>query len=180
MCPIPISGIKHYADADVTYKDYVIPKGTVLLANTSSIHYDPERYDEPHTYKPERYLNHAKYSSEYAAQSDLYKRDHFSFGGGRRVCPGTRLAENTLNIAIANILWAFEIRPRIEMLNASLHTLQFASPCICMRCESRVGESSATLSPTTFCIKVHGRRLVISALSVAFHAPASGFGGYML
>ncbi|MDI1485605.1 MAG: hypothetical protein OHK93_000743 [Ramalina farinacea] len=114
LCPTPIWGIKHYADADVTYKDYVIPKGTVLLANTSFIHHDPERYDEPYTYKPERYLNHPKYSSEYAAQSDPYKRDHFSFGGGRRVCPGTRLAENTLNIAIANILWAFEIRPPIE------------------------------------------------------------------
>jgi len=113
MCPTPIWGIKHYADADVTYKDYIIPKGTVLLANTSFMHYDPERYDEPFTFRPERYLDHPKYSSEYAAQSDPYKRDHFAFGGGRRVCPGTRLAENTLNIAVANMLWAFEIRPPI-------------------------------------------------------------------
>ena len=42
--PTPLWGIKHYADADVTYKDCIIPKGTVLLANTSFIHYDPERY----------------------------------------------------------------------------------------------------------------------------------------
>ena len=113
MCPTPVWGIKHYADADVTYKDYVIPKGSVLLANTSFMHYDPERYEEPFEFRPERYLNHLKYSSEYAAQSDPYKRDHFAFGGGRRVCPGTRLAENTLNIALANMLWAFEIRPPI-------------------------------------------------------------------
>lgn len=113
LCPTPIWGIKHYADADVTYKDYTIPKGTVLLANTSFIHYDPERYDEPFAFRPERYLNHSKYSSEYAAQSDPYKRDHFAFGAGRRICPGARLAENSLNIALANILWAFNIRPPI-------------------------------------------------------------------
>lgn len=113
LCPTPIFGIKHYADADVTYKDYTIPKGTVLLANTSFIHYDPDRYEEPFEFRPERYLNHPKHSAEYAAQSDPYKRDHFSFGGGRRICPGTRLAENTLDISIANILWAFEIRPPI-------------------------------------------------------------------
>lgn len=109
--PTPIWGIRHYSDADVVYKDYMIPKGTVLLANTSFIHYDPERYDEPYEFRPERYLNHPKFSAEYAAQSDPYKRDHFSFGAGRRICPGTRLAENTLHIALANILWAFEIRP---------------------------------------------------------------------
>jgi hypothetical protein len=27
------------------------------------------------------------------------------------VCPGAKLAENTLNIALMNILWAFEIKP---------------------------------------------------------------------
>ena len=109
--PTPIWGIKHYTDADVTYKDYVIPKGTVVLANTSFMHYDPSRYDAPDDFRPDRYLNHPSYSAEYAAQSDPDKRDHFTFGAGRRICPGTRLAENTLHIALANILWAFEIRP---------------------------------------------------------------------
>lgn len=30
---------------------------------------------------------------------------------GRRICPASRLAENSLNIAVASILWAFEIKP---------------------------------------------------------------------
>ncbi|KAF2996164.1 hypothetical protein E8E14_002497 [Neopestalotiopsis sp. 37M] len=113
MHPTPFWGIKHYADADVVYKDYVIPKGTVLLGNTSFIHYDPARYEEPHDFRPERYLDFPKYSSEYANQSDPYARDHFTFGMGRRICPGARLAENSLNIALANIIWAFEIRPPV-------------------------------------------------------------------
>lgn len=113
MHPTPFWGIKHYADADVVYKDYVIPKGTVLLGNTSFIHYDPARYEEPFDFRPERYLGHPKYSSEYANQSDPYARDHFTFGVGRRICPGARLAENSLNIALANIIWAFEVRPPV-------------------------------------------------------------------
>ncbi|KAK0637052.1 putative O-methylsterigmatocystin oxidoreductase [Bombardia bombarda] len=111
MHPTPFWGIKHYADVDATYKDYVIPKGTILLGNTPFIHYDPSRYDEPFVFKPERYLGFLKYSAEYANQGDPYQRDHFTFGVGRRICPGSRLAENSLDIAVANILWAFEVRP---------------------------------------------------------------------
>ncbi|KAI5855058.1 putative O-methylsterigmatocystin oxidoreductase [Durotheca rogersii] len=111
MHPTPFWGIKHYTDADVVYKDYVIPKGTILLGNTSFIHYDPDRYDEPFVFRPERYLGFPKYSSEYANQGDPYQRDHFTFGMGRRICPGARLAENSLDLALANIVWAFEVRP---------------------------------------------------------------------
>jgi Cytochrome P450 len=40
---------------------------------------------------------------------DPRKRDHFSFGAGRRICPGAGLAENSLFITLARILWAFNI-----------------------------------------------------------------------
>lgn len=109
--PVLAPGIRHFTDADVVYKEHIIPKGTILLANTAFLHYDPERFEEPFEFMPERYLEHNLYSSEYAAMSDPYKRDHFTFSTGRRTCPGARLAENSLDIALANMLWAFEIRP---------------------------------------------------------------------
>lgn len=111
MNPILAPGIRHYADNDVVYKGHVIPQGTVLIANTAFLHYNPERFENPFEFMPERYLDHALYSSEYAAMSDPNKRDHFTFSTGRRTCPGARLAENSLDIALAGILWAFEIRP---------------------------------------------------------------------
>ncbi|KAK4122073.1 putative O-methylsterigmatocystin oxidoreductase [Parathielavia appendiculata] len=114
MNPILSPGIRHYADQDVVYKGHVIPKGTVLVANTAFLHYDPQRFENPFEFVPERYLGHSLYSSEYAAMSDPYKRDHFTFSTGRRTCPGARLAENSLNIALAGILWAFEIRPPLD------------------------------------------------------------------
>jgi cytochrome P450 len=117
LCPVPTWGIKHFADADIVYKQHVIPKGTILLGNTAAIHYDPARYDEPFAFKPERYLDHTQYSDEYAKMGDPYKRDHFTFGVGRRICPGSRLAENTLDMALANLLWAYEIRPPVVLVN---------------------------------------------------------------
>ncbi len=112
--PILSPGIRHYADEDVVYKGHVIPKGTVLVANTAFLHFDERRFENPFQFVPERYLGHGLYSSEYAAMSDPYKRDHFTFSTGRRTCPGARLAENSLIIALAGILWAFEIRPPLN------------------------------------------------------------------
>ncbi|KAL2135470.1 hypothetical protein VTI74DRAFT_8329 [Chaetomium olivicolor] len=37
-------------------------------------------------------------------------RDHFTFGAGRRNCPGLQFAHNSLFINIARIIWAFDIR----------------------------------------------------------------------
>jgi hypothetical protein len=117
LFPVPIWGLKHYTDNDVYYKDHIIPKGTVILGNTSAIHYDPIRYEEPFAFRPERYLLHDKHSGEYAAMSDPYKRDHFTFGVGRRICPGSRLAENTLDLTLANLLWAYEVRPPLVFID---------------------------------------------------------------
>ncbi|KAH7319574.1 putative O-methylsterigmatocystin oxidoreductase [Stachybotrys elegans] len=111
LCPVPTWALKHYTDAEVTYKNHRIPRGTVLLANTSFLHWDPSRYDEPHEYRPERFLHHDKSSAEYAVAADARERDHFTFGGGRRICPAIRMAETTLRITVASMLWAFTIRP---------------------------------------------------------------------
>jgi cytochrome P450 len=46
--------------------------------------------------------------------SDINLRDHWSFGAGRRVCAGYNLAENSLLILTARLLWAFDVRPAID------------------------------------------------------------------
>lgn len=112
MNPIVVPGVRHFAAADVVYKQHVIPKGTVLLVNTAFLHNDPRRYPEPAEFKPERFLDGGGGSAD--NNSDLHKRDHFAFSTGRRTCPGAQMAENSLSIALAGILWAFEIRPPLQ------------------------------------------------------------------
>ena len=38
-------------------------------------------------------------------------RDHFTFGAGRRICPGSRFAENALLLDLASMVWTFEVKP---------------------------------------------------------------------
>lgn len=109
LCPAPPWILRHFTDQDVAYQSFVIPKGTAIVGNTAAIHFDPVRYPDPFQFKPDRYLNHTKRAAEYAALADPHARDHFTFGAGRRICPGSRFAENTL--ALANMVWAFEIKP---------------------------------------------------------------------
>jgi cytochrome P450 len=75
----------------------VLPKGTILFANTWSIHRTGE-YANPDEFIPERFLD-----SEYgiAAEStedekEGMRRPLYGFGAGRRACSGQRLAENSL------------------------------------------------------------------------------------
>lgn len=107
-------GSPHYTTSDITYKGILIPKNTVVSINQYALHFDPARYEQPEAFIPDRYLNHPLKAGAYAVHPDPYARDHFDFGAGRRACPGLHLAENSLFITIAMIIWAFEILPPLE------------------------------------------------------------------
>lgn len=107
--PATNMGIPHFTTASVTYKDFFIPAGTVVAVQQYGISLDPVRYPDPHAFKPERYLGHPLKAGAYTG-GDPNKRDHFAFGAGRRICPGIHLSEASLFIALARILWAFEIK----------------------------------------------------------------------
>ncbi|KAL5322043.1 hypothetical protein ACEPPN_010011 [Leptodophora sp. 'Broadleaf-Isolate-01'] len=113
--PVTNIGTPHYTTADVTYKDFYIPKGTIVCIHTYALHMDASRYEAPYEFRPERYLNHPLKAGAYASHPDPYARDHFAFGGGRRICPGMHLAENSLFITLAKILWAFKIEPGLNV-----------------------------------------------------------------
>lgn len=109
--PVTTIGSPHYTTADVTYKGFFIPKNTVVSLSQYAIHYDPERWKDPEEFDPSRYLSYPLTAGAYAAAADADERDQFNFGAGRRICPGMHLAENSMFITLAKILWAFEIRP---------------------------------------------------------------------
>jgi cytochrome P450 len=108
--PVTNMGTPHYTTADTYYKGYVIPKGSVVAIQQYPIHYDSHLFPDPEQFKPERYLSHPHKSGIYAASPNPH-RDHWAFGAGRRICSGMHLAENSLFITIAKILWAFDIVP---------------------------------------------------------------------
>ncbi|KAJ7912131.1 cytochrome P450 [Mycena leptocephala] len=97
----------HYSTADFTYNGMFIPKDTVVLLNCWTIHHNEERYPDAFTFNPNRYMGDDLSSSASSKQADPTKRDHWTFGAGRRICPGFVLAERELWLAISGLLWAY-------------------------------------------------------------------------
>ena len=95
--PVAAGGIPHMLTQDDTYEGYLLPKGTMLFANAWAIHRDEAEYDRPEEFLPDRYLNN-KFGTRNPVKdgSDDHRRATYGFGAGRRVCPGQRLAENSL------------------------------------------------------------------------------------
>ncbi|CAE6461268.1 unnamed protein product [Rhizoctonia solani] len=79
--PIP-AGLPHRLEQDDYYEGYFLPKDSTIIYSTWAIHSNPDRYDEPHLFKPERFLNDRMSMTDSAAQADPLKRDHFAFGAG--------------------------------------------------------------------------------------------------
>ena len=61
-------------------------------------------------YEPMRYWNFSLSAAEAAAAADPNARDHYAYGGGRRICPGMHVAERSLFINIARLMWGFDLR----------------------------------------------------------------------
>jgi hypothetical protein len=104
------TGIPHSTIEEVVFKDYVIPKGTILLPNIPSMMRNPERYTNPNEFNPARFLNDESDSIASSHSQDWSQRDHVHFGWGRRLCPGAYVADICIFMAVSRILWGFRIQ----------------------------------------------------------------------
>jgi cytochrome P450 len=72
---------------------------------------DPERYEDPMTYNPRRWLD--ENSQNFKAPLTEYPRlkGHHIFGRGRRMCPGQDFAESELLVLCGNLIKFFLLDP---------------------------------------------------------------------
>lgn len=104
-------GVPHAVTQDDEYMGYRIPKGATVVINAWGIHMDEKRYKNPRVFDPDRYMDDTTTSSESAMGPDPTKRDHFSFGAGRRICEGMHLVDRTMFLFISRLVWAFDLLP---------------------------------------------------------------------
>ena len=79
--------------------DYEVPAGTTLVLPQWVVHRDPEWWDAPESFRPERFARDAE-RPEYA---------YFPFGGGPRHCIGMRFARMEIRVVLATILSQYEL-----------------------------------------------------------------------
>ncbi|CAH0023304.1 unnamed protein product [Clonostachys rhizophaga] len=110
LCPAAPNGIPRVVSREDNYKGFRIPKGATVVANFWGMQRNPDDYDRPNEFLPERYLNHPL-GLKARAQETAAKRATYTFGAGRRICPGDQFAQNSVLVAMSKLLWAYHIVP---------------------------------------------------------------------
>ncbi|KAK9046013.1 hypothetical protein V6N11_051916 [Hibiscus sabdariffa] len=84
-----------------TVGGYSVPKGTRVFLNIWCIQRDPELWENPLEFKPERFLND---KFDYLGNDSRY----MPFGSGRRMCAGVSLGEKMLYSSLAALIHAYD------------------------------------------------------------------------
>ncbi|XP_071736779.1 cytochrome P450 76T24-like [Rutidosis leptorrhynchoides] len=93
--------IPHKTENSVKLDKYIVPKNTQILVNAWAIARDPKYWDDPLSFKPERFLESEK----------DFKGQHFEFlpfGSGRRMCPGIPLAHRVVSLMVASLVYHYD------------------------------------------------------------------------
>ncbi|KAK1436680.1 hypothetical protein QVD17_02462 [Tagetes erecta] len=92
---------------------YDVAAGTQVIINGWAIGRDPKLWEDSNEFKPERFLNN----------SINYQGVQFAwipFGAGRRSCPGMQFSVPVMELALANIVYKFDMALPNEMKNEDL------------------------------------------------------------
>ncbi|GFY64862.1 cytochrome P450 2A9 [Trichonephila inaurata madagascariensis] len=88
---------------DIPVRGYVIPKGADITANLWALHHDPEYWDKPDEFQPERFLTDD--GTKLIKQLPSYA----PFSVGKRNCPGETIAWMGILSYFTEIVKNFEI-----------------------------------------------------------------------
>ncbi|XP_042637002.1 cytochrome P450 2D17-like [Orycteropus afer afer] len=92
-------GVPHMTSRDTEVQGFLIPKGTTLIANLSSVLKDEAVWEQPFRFHPEHFLD---------AQGHFVKPEAFMpFSAGRRLCLGEPLAHMELFLFFTCLLQRF-------------------------------------------------------------------------
>ncbi|XP_057597700.1 cytochrome P450 2D14 isoform X1 [Hippopotamus amphibius kiboko] len=95
---IPL-GVPHMTSCDIEVQGFLIPKGTTLITNLSSVLKDETVWKKPFRFHPEHFLD---------AQGRFVKQEAFiPFSAGRRSCLGEPLARMELFLFFTSLLQHF-------------------------------------------------------------------------
>ncbi|KAI5659162.1 hypothetical protein M9H77_27955 [Catharanthus roseus] len=102
--PVAPFNVPHASIEHTTVGGYFIPKGSQILISRLEIGRNPNVWEEPLKFKPERHL---KKSASFEVVLSDPELNLFSFGTGRRGCPGVAMGSTMTILMMARLLQGF-------------------------------------------------------------------------
>ncbi|KAH7848452.1 hypothetical protein Vadar_002872 [Vaccinium darrowii] len=101
--------VPHESSDDCIVGGYDVASGTMLLVNAWAIHRDPKVWEDPTSFRPERFE---------VGENQAYR--FMPFGIGRRSCPGAGLANRVVGLALVALIQCFDwVRISDDMVDLS-------------------------------------------------------------
>ncbi|XP_071505103.1 cytochrome P450 2F3-like [Diadema antillarum] len=106
------TAVPHSTTRDTTLRGYSIPKGTTVMLNIHSMHFDPNEWSDPTSFKPEHFLDDGSTVRQHPPS-------FMPFGAGRRSCLGEAVAKADLFLIFSWFLqnYTFSKVPGKESVN---------------------------------------------------------------
>ncbi|XP_061924078.1 vitamin D 25-hydroxylase isoform X2 [Entelurus aequoreus] len=102
FCNIVPLGIFRATTQDAQVNGYTIPKGTMVITNLYSVHFDKKYWTDPGVFSPHRFLD---------SNGNFVRREAFlPFSLGRRHCVGERLARMEMFLFFTTLLQRFHLQ----------------------------------------------------------------------
>ncbi|KDR67546.1 hypothetical protein GALMADRAFT_105800 [Galerina marginata CBS 339.88] len=107
--PVSPLALPHRVTKDDVYNGCFIPAGTVVMGNTWAVARDPDLFEDPDRFNPDRYLPYFDKTIPHDPAKLPLNPNEFAFGFGRRICAGLHYAETMFLISMARVLATFDI-----------------------------------------------------------------------
>ncbi|MCW2650774.1 MAG: hypothetical protein QOE41_2507 [Mycobacterium sp.] len=135
LCP-PGAAIGRMAMQDIAVDGYRVERGTTLVAGVYAVQRDPQLWDEPLTFDPDRF------SAENSKARDRWQ--YLPFGAGPRSCIGDHFAMLEATLALATVTRRVEIHSLRKDFPLAVPFTTVAAEAI----SARVRPRRRTCSPT--------------------------------
>ncbi|TFK25336.1 cytochrome P450 [Coprinopsis marcescibilis] len=97
--------IPHVLSVEDEFEGYRLPVNSIVVPNAWAMLHDENVYEDPFKFNPERFIG-SDGKLDYSKARDPF---HACWGFGRRVCPGRFMAFSAVWIAVASIIFVFDI-----------------------------------------------------------------------
>lgn len=98
-------GIPHTMLEDLKYKEFILPKGLLVIPNIYHANHDPAVWGDPENFRPERFLEGSE------ANRKVLKDSIATFQEGKRRCTGEQVAKDTMFLITAKLVQNYKFLP---------------------------------------------------------------------